>query len=182
MGLRPAALEVGGLMDTPQYRPQRTGWVILVLMVATNFMTWMEPLVRVTADLDSLAPNQLQISLGACLLAAALVTATWLTGRHSSSPLPRALGRPRLVGFRIALLCAAVNILFGIVAVKMGTDVSIGARRLALVVESVWFLAVLPAQVFSAYLTGRGTVWQTAQALPPLEQETVGLQLEADVS
>ena len=139
-------------------QPHRTGWVILVLMVVSNFMAWMEPLVSVTSGLDAIAPTQLRMSLGACLVAAALVTATWLAGRHSSSQLPRALSRPRPLGFRLALAAAAVNILLGIAIAAMGPYASLDAYRVSLVIQALWFLIVLPGEVMSAYLTGRGTV------------------------
>jgi hypothetical protein len=153
-------MEMGGLMETQTSprRPHRTGWVILVLMVASNFLAWMEPLVSVTAGIEAVAPLQLRLSLGACLLAAALVTATWLTGRHSSSRLPRAFSRPRPLGFRLALVTAAINILFGIAVAAMGPFASVGAYRISLALQGLWFLFVLPGEVVSAYLTGRGTV------------------------
>jgi hypothetical protein len=153
-------MEMGGLMETQTSprRPHRTGWVILVLMVASNFLAWMEPLVSVTAGIEAVAPMQLRLSLGACLLAAALVTATWLTGRHSSSRLPRAFSRPRPLGFRLALVTAAINILFGIAVAAMGPFASVGAYRISLALQGLWFLFVLPGEVVSAYLTGRGTV------------------------
>jgi hypothetical protein len=153
-------------MDTSQHRPQRTGWVILVLMVATNFMAWMEPLVTVTDGVEAIPPFELQMSLGACLVAAALVTATWLTGRHVSSPLPRNLPRPRLLGFRLALGAAALNIAFGIVVAAVGPYASLGAYRLSLAIQAAWFVLVLPAEVSSAYLTGHATVRSTPP--PPL--------------
>jgi hypothetical protein len=151
-------MEVGGLMDTSQHRPQRTGWVILVLMVVSNFVAWMEPVVSVTAGVEAIAPIQLKLSLGACILAAALVTATWLTGRYSSSLLPRVLHPPRLLGFRIALAAAAVNIAFGIAIATLGPYASIGAYRMSVAIQAAWFVFVMPAEVVSAYLTGRGTV------------------------
>lgn len=153
-------MEMGGLMETQTSprRPHRTGWVILVLMVASNFLAWMEPLVSVTAGIEAVAPLQLRLSLGACLLAAALVTATWLTGRHSSSPLPGVFSRPRPLGFRLALATAAVNILFGIAVAALGPFASVGAYRISLALQGLWFLFVLPGEVVSAYLTGRGTV------------------------
>jgi hypothetical protein len=151
-------MEVGGLMDTSQHRPQRTGWAILVLMVVSNFVAWMEPVVSVTAGVEAITPIQLKLSLGACILAAALVTATWLTGRYSSSLLPRVLHPPRLLGFRIALAAAAVNIAFGIAIATLGPYASIGAYRMSVAIQAAWFVFVMPAEVVSAYLTGRGTV------------------------
>jgi hypothetical protein len=127
-------------------------------MVVSNFMAWMEPLVSVTAGMEAIGAMQLRLSLGACVLAAALITGTWLTGRHSSSPLPRSLPRPRLLGFRLALAAAAVNILFGILIAALGPYGSVGAHRLSLMVQSAWLLFVLPGEVLSAYLTGRATV------------------------
>jgi hypothetical protein len=145
-------------MNGTQKGPQRTGWVILVLMVVSNFMAWMEPLVSVTAGMEAIGAMQLRLSLGACVLAAALVTATWLTGRHSSSPLPRSFPHPRLLGFRLALAVAAVNILFGILIAALGPYGSVDAYRLSLMVQGAWLLFVLPGEVLSAYLTGRTTV------------------------
>ncbi|HEV8609185.1 MAG TPA: hypothetical protein VGS98_03860 [Thermoanaerobaculia bacterium] len=145
-------------METSKRGPQRTGWVILVLMVVSNFMAWMEPIVSVTAGFDAIAPMQLKLSLGACILAAALVTATWLTGRYSSSLLPRVLRPPRLLGFRMALAASAANIAFGIAIATLGPYASVGAWRVSIAIQAAWFVFVLPAEVVSAYLTGRGSV------------------------
>ncbi len=153
-------------METREYRPQRTGWVILVLMVATNFLPWMEPLVGETLSPDLVAPGKLRLSIGACLLGAALVAFTWLAGRHASAPLPGAITRPRLTGFRIALGAAAVNIAFGIAVAGLGSRSSVGLGQLGLVVGVLWFAFVLPAEVFASYLTGRGTVRRPAPAAP----------------
>jgi hypothetical protein len=151
-------------MEASQHGPQRTGWVILVLMVASNFMAWMEPIVSVTAGVDAVAPMQLKLSIGACILAAALVTATWLTGRYSSSSLPRFLRPPRLLGFRLALAASAVNISFGIAVATLSPYGSVGAWRISVAIQAAWFVFVLPAEVVSAYLTGRGTVRRSEPA------------------
>ena len=145
-------------MDASSPRPHRTGWVILVLMVASNFMAWMEPVVSVTAGIEAVSPGQLRMSVAACLVAATLVTATWLTGRHSSSRIPSALSPPRLMGFRMALATAAVNIVLGIAIATIAPRASLDAYRVSLAIQGLWFLVVLPGEVVSAYLTGRGTV------------------------
>jgi hypothetical protein len=75
------------------------------------------------------------------------------------------------MGFRIALASAAVNILLGLAIVTLGPDAPIGARRLAFLVEAPWFLVVLPAEVLSAYLTGRGTVRGVARPRLAREQQ-----------
>ena len=149
-------------MDSNDYRPQRTGWVILVLMVATNFLPWMEPLVRETLSPDLVAAPRLRLSMGACLLGAALVAMTWLAGRHSSSPLPGAFSRPRPTGFRLALASAGLNILCGVVVAELGATAAAGRFTLDVVVGTVWFLLILPAEVLSSYLTGRGSVRRPA--------------------
>lgn len=145
-------------MEANVNRPQRTGWVILVLMVATNFLPWMEPLVRETLSPDLVAGPRLRVSMGACLVGAALVAMAWLTGRHSESPLPRALSRPRLTGFRLALACAGVNILSGFIVTRLTSAPDAGMWTIDLVVRIVWFVAVLPGEVIASYLTGRGSV------------------------
>jgi hypothetical protein len=154
-------------MDTNAPRPQRTGWVILVLMVATNFLPWMEPLVRETLASELVDAPRLRLSMGACLLGAALVAMTWLAGRHATSPLPRLLSRPRWTGFRLALGCAAVNILCGFIVAKFAASASPGLWSLDVVVGTVWFVAVLPGEVLSSYLTGRGSVRRPAADAGP---------------
>jgi hypothetical protein len=146
-------------METRTNQPQRTGWVILVLMVATNFLPWMEPLVRETLSPELVTAQKLRLSMGACLLGGALVAMTWLAGRHAISALPRALSKPRLIGFQIALVCAGANIALGIVVAKLGAS-----GNLDLYVGATWFLAILPAEVFSSYLTGRGSVRRPSPA------------------
>lgn len=163
-------------MSAPEHRPQRTGWVILVLMVATNFMAWMEPLVSVTGGIEAIGPMQLRTSLGACLIASALVTAAWLTGRHSSSRLPLALSPPRPLGFRIALGAAAVNLVFGVAAAALGPYASVGAVRLSLAIQAAWFVFLLPTEVVSAYLTGRGTV-PAGELLPRVNSPETSLRV-----
>jgi len=158
---------MGGLMEpTPQHGPQRTGWVILVLMVATNFLPWMEPLVSETASAELVAPQKLRLSLGACLIAAALVMATWFAGRHSESRLPRVISRPRLTGFRLALFCGSVNIALGLAIVWLGPEAAFGPWRLERAVGVLWFVLVLPAEVLASYFTGRGTVRRTPPVAP----------------
>ena len=160
-------------MDANANRPQRTGWAILVLMVATNFLPWMEPLVRETLSPDLVAAPRLRLSMGACLLAGALVAMTWLAGRHAKSPLPRAFSRPRLTGFRIALVCAAVNILCGFVVAKLAGAPAHGSWTLDVLVGTLWFLAILPAEVLSSYLTGRGSAQSPAPRPATAARETV---------
>lgn len=145
-------------MEAKANRPQRTGWVILVLMVATNFLPWMEPLVRETLSPDLVAAPRLRLAMGACLLGGALVAMTWLAGRHSCSPLPRALSRPRPTGFRIALACSGVNILSGFVVARLASTLRADTWALDVLVGTVWFVAVLPGEVLASYLTGRGSV------------------------
>lgn len=145
-------------MDMPAKTPQRTGWVILVLLAATNFLPWMEPLIGETLSADLVPRASLQTSIGACLLGAALVAITWLAGRHATSPLPRAMVRPRLLGFRMALGAAGLNILIGSVLAYRGSETAIGPFKLGLVGGVLWFAAILPAEVLAAYLTGRGSV------------------------
>ncbi|PYQ36969.1 MAG: hypothetical protein DMF54_11385 [Acidobacteria bacterium] len=152
-------------MPNPPHSPQRTGWVILVLMTATNFLPWMEPLMGETLSFDLVAPARVRMSMGACLIAAALVAFTWLAGRHATTPLPRRIGRPRLLGFRIALVSAAVNVLLGSTVAAFGSHASFAGAPLGVVVGVLWFALVLPAEVVSSYLTGRGSATRRIAAV-----------------
>jgi hypothetical protein len=119
----------------------------------------MEPLVRQTLSPELVTAQKLRLSMGACLLGGALVAMTWLAGRHASSALPRALSKPRLIGFQIALVCAGANIALGIVVAKLGAS-----GNLDVYVGAAWFLAILPGEVVSSYLTGRGSVRRPSPA------------------
>jgi len=149
-------------MEKIERMPQRTGWVILVLMAATNFLPWMEPLIGETLSADLVEPANLRTSIGACILGAALVAITWLAGRHATSPLPQPFARPRLLGFRLALASAGVNILIGCALASNGSGAPLGPMRLGLFVGIVWFVTVLPVEVVAAYLTGRGSARRPA--------------------
>jgi hypothetical protein len=151
-------------------------------MAATNFLPWMEPLIGETLSEDLVAPASLRISIGACLLGAALVAFTWLAGRYATSALPRSVTRPRLAGFRIALLAAAVNILFGCALASLGSAAAIGPLTLGLAVGVLWFAAILPAEVVSAYLTGRGSARRPALVAATPEPEASGPRYASQAS
>jgi hypothetical protein len=155
-------------MQNAPHTPQRTGWVILVLMTATNFLPWMEPLIGETLSFDLVAPARVRMSMGACLMAAALVAFTWLAGRHATSPLPRPVTRPRLLGFRIALATGAVNVMLGSAVAFFGSHTPLGGAQLGLFVGVLWFSFVLPAEVVSSYLTGRGSARRAVATVPAL--------------
>jgi hypothetical protein len=169
-------------MNMPANAPQRTGWVILVLMAATNFLPWMEPLIGETLSAELVAPATLRTSIGACLLGAALVAITWLAGRHATTPLPRAVTRPRLLGFRLALASAGLNILIGCALASRGSDSAIGPLRLGLLGGVLWFIAILPTEVVAAYLTGRGSVRRLAPATGTPTPEAAGPRYASQTS
>jgi hypothetical protein len=173
---------VDKLMNMPAKAPQRTGWVILVLMAATNFLPWMEPLIGETLSADLVAPGTLRTSVGACLLGAALVAITWLAGRHAMSPLPRSVVRPRLLGFRLALGSSALNIAIGCVLAYRGSETAVGPFNLGLVGGVLWFAAILPAEVVAAYLTGRGSVRRLASTAETPNAEIPGPRYASQTS
>jgi hypothetical protein len=169
-------------METIARMPQRTGWVILVLMAATNFLPWMEPLIGETLSADLVEPGSLRTSIGACILGAALVAITWLAGRHATSPLPRSIGRPRLLGFRLALASAGVNILIGCALASNGSGAPLGPMRLGLFVGIVWFVTVLPVEVAAAYLTGRGSARRPEPVATTPDSEVGSRELASQAS
>lgn len=169
-------------MNMPPTTPQRTGWVILVLMAATNFLPWMEPLIGETLSADLVTPGALRTSVGACLLGAALIAITWLAGRHATSPLPRAVVRPRLLGFRMALGSSALNISIGCVLAYRGSETAVGPFNLGLMGGVLWFAAILPVEVVAAYLTGRGSVRRLAATAPTQNAEIPGPRYASQTS
>nr|MDQ5871732.1 hypothetical protein [Acidobacteriota bacterium] len=63
--------------------------------------------------------------------------------------------------FRLALGCAAVNIVCGFLVARFSAAAA-GRWTLDFFVGILWFVAVLPVEVLSSYLTGRGSVRKPA--------------------
>jgi hypothetical protein len=72
-------MEVGGLMQPDPQHDRRTGVAFLSLVAATNVIPWMELLLGQTADAEPLAPSEIRIAIGTCVLALASLLCAWFS-------------------------------------------------------------------------------------------------------
>jgi len=155
MEFRASSLEVAGLMAEQRFYTRRTGVVFLALVVATNFVPWMEILARKLEMAESSVRPEAALAFGTCLLAAPLVFAAWLFGRRSDGP--SRIARPRLLGLQFAILAAGLNLaLTGLIAL-LPADPDVGFQLGFWTFTPIWFLLVLPIQVVAAFCKGRAS-------------------------
>ena len=137
---------------------QRTGLIFLVLVVATNFIPWMELLAGETATAEFAVPAEFFVAFGACLLAPVAVFGAWLSGRRTLVPANPRVARPRLLGLRLAILSAMLNLALATVIMAIGVNWPIGPIGEMELFGAVWFLLVLPTQVLAGFCKGRASI------------------------
>ncbi len=135
---------------------RRTGVIFLALVLATNFIPWMEILARKLEMAERSVQPEAALAFGICLLAAPLVFAAWLFGRRSDGP--SRIARPRLLGLQFAILAAGLNLaLTGLIAL-LPADAEVGFQLGFWTFAPIWILLVLPIQVVAAFCKGRASI------------------------
>ena len=135
---------------------RRTGVVFLSLIVATNFVPWMQ---LAEAGIDStLPPSPIESSLVilSCLLAAALVIVAWLLGRRTPVRPGRLTAKARDVGLLLALLSAGANLVLAAILHRRAFGSSFTGELSWFGVA--WFGLVLPTELFAAFFKGRASI------------------------
>ena len=135
---------------------RRTGVVFLCLIVATNFVPWMQ---LVEAGIGStLLPSPAESSLVilSCLLAAALVGGTWLLGRRLPVKPWQSTTKARDAGLLLALVAAGANLALAVVLHRtvFGSSFAGELRWFGV----VWFGLVLPTELIAAFFKGRASI------------------------
>ena len=156
MEFRAASVEVAGLMAEQRLYTRRTGVIFLALVVATNFVAWMEILWRTLEMAEPSAPPKVAVAFGSCFLATAVIFLAWFFGRRSRRP--SRIARPRLLGLRLAILAAALNLALTGLIILFGGDPSAGSRIEFWLFTAIWFLLLLPIQTAAAFCKGRASV------------------------
>jgi hypothetical protein len=154
-------MELGGLMETERMRHQRrqydrrTGVALLSLVAATNVIPWMELLLGQTVTAELLAPSEIRVAVGTCLLALAFLLGAWFSGRRSPIPARPWIERPRTAGLRFSLLAAALNIALAVLLRGLGAGHGAGLPSELPIFVVGWYVVVLPLEVAAGLSLGR---------------------------
>jgi hypothetical protein len=134
---------------------RRTGLAFLCLIVATNFMPWMQ---LAEAGIDSTlppSPSESSLVVLSCLLAVALVIALWILGRRLPAK-PRLIAKARDTGLLLAVLTAGANLALAAIVHRRAFGSSFtGELRWF---GPVWFGLVLPTELAAAFFKGRASI------------------------
>jgi len=134
---------------------RRTGAAFLCLIAGTNVIPWMELLLGETSTSELLAPSEVRIAVGTCVLASLLLIGTWLSGRYSAIPEKPWIRRPRRAGLQFSIAAAAGNLLLGGIVRFLGSGALHGFPAALALFAAAWYLIVLPLGVLAAFSLGR---------------------------
>ena len=140
---------------SPKLETRRTGVAFLCLIVATNFVPWMQ-LAETGFDLTR-APSasETSIVLLGCLLAVVLVIASWLLGRRVPAD-SGLIAKARDTGLLLALLSVGANLALATVLHRTAFGSSFAAELKWF--APVWFGLVLPAELAAGFFKGRASI------------------------
>ena len=134
---------------------RRTGVALLSLVAATNVIPWMELLLGKTVTAELLAPSEIRVAVGTCVLALIFLLGAWFSGRYSRIPDRAWIKRPRYVGLRFALAAAALNIGLAVLVRGLGAGLAFGLPAELPIFVIGWYLVVLPLEVVAGVSLGR---------------------------
>lgn len=142
-------------MPDRRRRDRRTGAALLSLVAATNVLPWMELLLGQTATAELLTPAEIRIALGTCVLALFLLLGAWISGRRSLIPARPWISQPRTAGLRFSIAAAAGNLAIASLFRWLGSRSLSGVPESLPIFAAVWYLLILPLQVFAGFHLGR---------------------------
>ncbi len=131
---------------------RRTGVAFLSLIAATNVIPWMEHLLGQTAAADPLAPSEIRIAIGSCLLALLILLVAWFSGRRKAIPPKPWIRNPRRAGLQLSIAAAAGNL--ALAALVLRLDAMRSPAELPLFAAG-WYLVILPLEVAAGLALGR---------------------------
>lgn len=137
---------------------RRTGVAFLSLVLATNFVPWIQLAERATDSTQSLSPGETGLVIASCFLAAGVVVVAWLLGRRLPPGRGPRVGKPRDAGLAFALLVAASNLILAAIIHWRTAGGSVSFHDELKWFGFVWFALVLPAQAAAGYCKGRASI------------------------
>lgn len=161
---------VGGTRSAGAER--RTGVAFLSLILATNFVPWIQLAERATYPVQAPSPGESTLVIASCFLAAGLVIASWLLGRRL--PLDRGprVANPRDAGLALAVLAVGLNLALAAIIHWRTTGASVSLRDELKWFGVVWYALVLPAQIAAAFCKGRASIPMLEVSLPARSSRT----------
>jgi hypothetical protein len=134
---------------------RRTGVALLSLVAATNVIPWMELLLGKTVTAELLAPSEIRVAVGTCVLALVFLLGAWFSGRYSPTPARPWIKRPRDAGLAFSMAAAAVNIALAVLIRWLGAGHAFGFPSELPIFVIGWYLVVLPLEVGAGLSLGR---------------------------
>lgn len=134
---------------------RRTGVALLSLVAATNVIPWMELLLGKTMTAELLAPSEIRVAVGTCILALIFLLGAWFSGRYNSVPDDPWIKRPRDAGLGFSIAAAAVNIALAVLVRRLGAGHAFGFPTELPIFVIVWYVVVLPLEVVAGLSLGR---------------------------
>jgi hypothetical protein len=159
-------MEVGGLMPERRRYDRRTGVALLSLVAATNVIPWMELLLGETVTAELLAPSEIRVAAGTCVLALLFLLGAWFSGRRNPVPARPWIARPRTAGLWFSIAAAAVNVALAGLIRWIGTRHAGFLQELTILVIG-WYLVVLPLEVTAGFSLGRAGRMPGRRREPP---------------
>ena len=141
--------------SSPKMETRRTGVAFLCLIVATNFVPWMQ---LSEAGFDVTRPpsaSETSFVLLGCLLAVVLVIASWLIGRRVPAGVGQ-IAKARDTGLLLALLSVGANLALATVMRRTAFGRSFSGELKWF--GPVWFGLVLPTELAAGFLKGRASI------------------------
>ena len=134
---------------------RRTGVAFLSLVAATNVVPWMELLLRQTAAAEPVAPLEVRIAIGTCVLALVFLLCAWFFGRRNAATENEWITEPRRAGLRFALAAAAGNLILAGAIRWLGVRRSLEVPLELPIFAGVWYLVILPIGLVAGFSLGR---------------------------
>lgn len=131
---------------------RRTGVAFLSLVAATNVIPWMEHLLGQTATADAVAPSEIRIAIGSCILALLVLLIAWFSGRRGEIPPKPWIRNPRRAGLQYSIAAAAGNLMLAALVLQL--DARRSPAELSLL-AAAWYLVVLPLEAAAGLALGR---------------------------
>ena len=134
---------------------RRTGVAFLSLMAATNVIPWMELLLGETATAELLAPSEIRIAIGSCVLALVLLLGAWFVGRRNPAPETAWIREPRRAGLQFSIAAAAGNLILAGAMQWLSKRNVLDLPAELPVFVGAWYLLILPTSLIGGLSLGR---------------------------
>lgn len=139
-------------------RERRTGVAFLSLVLATNFVPWIQLAERATDATRALSAAESALVTASCLFATGLVISAWLLGRRLPEGRGPRVPRLRDAGLALAVLAVGLNLTLAAVIHWRTAGGTASFHDEMKWFGFIWCALVLPAQAAAGFCKGRASV------------------------